>query len=187
MFRKKISPFGLFLLLVLVAVACKEKPKESVSTAIMALQDSTDAQGIQRMQSSKTEIEIEFRGKNYHSYVFRSPEEKLPHVTNGLGDVYMDNSIVLRLTAEGGKKIFDKTFTKNDFSSFVDSAFLARAVLEGIVYDKTSAGGFVYAASVCYPQTDLYVPLSLTITPQGKLEVRRVENLEENPGDEIKE
>lgn len=149
----------------------------------MALQDSTDAHGIQRMQSSTAEVDIEFRGKSYHSYVFRSPEESLPHVANDLGDIYVDNSIVLRLTDKDGKKVFDKTFTKKDFASVVDSAFLSHSVLEGIVYDKTSGEGFVYAASVCYPHTDLYVPLSLTITPQGKLSMRRVENLEELPED----
>lgn len=94
-----------------------------------------------------------------------------------------DNKIVLRLT-RGSEKVFDKTFTKNDFSSVVDAKFLSHSVLEGIVYDKTTPQGIVYAASVCYPQTDLYMPLSITITADGKMSIQRVDMLEEEYNDE---
>ena len=136
------------------------------------------ARGIQRMQTSKSEIDIKFKGKDYRSFVSRTPDESLPHVTNEMGDTYMDNKIVLRLT-RGGESVFNKTFTKNDFSSVVDADFLAKSVLEGIVYDKTTPQGIVYAASVCYPQTDLYVPLSITITADGKMSIQKVDMLED--------
>ena len=77
------------------------------------------------------------------------------------------------------RQVFNKTFTKNDFSSVVDADFLAKSVLEGIVYDKTTPQGTVYAASVCYPQTDLYVPLSITITADGKMSIQKVDMLED--------
>lgn len=115
--------------------------------------------------------------------VSRTPDESLPHVTNEMGDTYLDNKIVLRLTC-GNEKVFDKTFTKNDFSSVVDAGFLSKSVLEGIVYDKTTPQGIVYAASVCYPQTDLYMPLSITITADGKMSIQKVDMLEDEYGDE---
>ena len=130
------------------------------------------------MQTSKSEIDIKFKGKDYRSFVSRTPDESLPHVTNEMGDTYMDNKIVLRLT-RGGESVFNKTFTKNDFSSVGDADFLAKSVLEGIVYDKTTPQGIVYAASVCYPQTDLYVPLSITITADGKMSIQKVDMLED--------
>ena len=52
-------------------------------------------------------------------------------------------------------------------------------ILEGLVYDKTTPKGIVYAASICYPQTDLYIPLSLTITPDGKITMMKEELLED--------
>ena len=55
---------------------------------------------------------------------------------------------------------------------------------EGLVYDKTTSQGIVYAASVCYPQTDLYMPLSITITADGKMSIRKVDMLDENLNDE---
>ena len=161
----------LLLPLVVAVTACGGKVN-SKKESVLATQDSVDARGIQRMQTSKSEIDIKFKGKDYRSFVSRTPDESLPHVTNEMGDTYMDNKIVLRLT-RGGESVFNKTFTKNDFSSVVDADFLAKSVLEGIVYDKTTPQGIVYAASVCYPQTDLYVPLSITITAAGKMSMKK--------------
>ena len=157
----------LLLPLVVAVTACGGKVN-SKKESVLATQDSVDARGIQRMQTSKSEIDIKFKGKDYRSFVSRTPDESLPHVTNEMGDTYMDNKIVLRLT-RGGESVFNKTFTKNDFSSVVDADFLAKSVLEGIVY----------AASVCYPQTDLYVPLSITITADGKMSIQKVDMLED--------
>ena len=167
----------LLLPLVVAVTACGGKVN-SKKESVLATQDSVDARGIQRMQTSKSEIDIKFKGKDYRSFVSRTTYESLPHVTNEMGDTYMDNKIVLRLT-RGGESVFNKTFTKNDFSSVVDADFLAKSVLEGIVYDKTTPQGIVYAASVCYPQTDLYVPLSITITADGKMSIQKVDMLED--------
>ncbi|WP_294629297.1 DUF4738 domain-containing protein [uncultured Bacteroides sp.] len=169
----------LFLLsLAVVAAACGGKRGRAKGESILATMDSVDANGLQRMQISKSETDIKFKGKDYRSFVLRTPDETLPHVTNEMGDTYLDNKIVLRLT-RGNEKVFDKTFTKNDFSSVVDAKFLSHSVLEGIVYDKTTSQGIVYAGSVCYPQTDLYVPLSITITADGKMTIQKVDMLEE--------
>lgn len=75
--------------------------------------------------------------------------------------------------------MLNKTFTKADFASVVELDFLKKSILEGLVFDKTTSHGIVYAASVCYPQTDLYVPLSIIVTPDGKMSIERVESLEE--------
>ena len=69
------------------------------------------------------------------------------------------------------------------FRSVVDAKFLSNSILEGIVYDKTTSQGIVYAASVCYPQTDLYMPLSITITSDGKMNIKKVDMLEEEYDD----
>ncbi|MDD3037420.1 DUF4738 domain-containing protein [Bacteroides sp.] len=161
-----------------VLAACGGKSGNADGNSNMALQDSVDAHGIQRMQDSKAEVDIKFKGKDYHSYVSRTPDENLPHVANEMGDIYMDNKIVVRLT-QGDASVFNKTFTKNDFSDVVDASFLSKSILEGVVYDKTTAQGIVYAASVCYPQTDLYIPLSITITSDGKMNIEKVDMLEE--------
>lgn len=171
----------IYLLLLPLAVAvaaCGGKKGSSERESVLATMDSIDSHGLQRMQTSKSEMDLKFKGKDYHSLVSRTPDESLPHVSNEMGDTYVDNKIVLRLT-RGSETVLNKTFTKNDFSSVVDADFLSKSVLEGIVYDKTTAQGIVYAASVCYPQTDLYVPLSITVGADGKMTIKKVDVLEE--------
>lgn len=171
----------IYLLLLPLAVAvtaCSGKKGSSEHESVLATMDSIDSHGLQRMQTSKSEMDLKFKGKDYHSLVSRTPDESLPHVSNEMGDTYVDNKIVLRLT-RGSETVLNKTFTKNDFSSVVDADFLSKSVLEGIVYDKTTAQGIVYAASVCYPQTDLYVPLSITVGTDGKMTIKKVDVLEE--------
>ena len=105
---------------------------------------------------------------------------------HGLQRMHVDNKIVLRIT-RGSENVLNKTFTKNDFSSVVDAKFLSKSILEGIVYDKTTPEGIVYAASVCYPQTDLYVPLSITVTADGKMSIKKVDMLEDDYTEETPE
>ena len=163
----------IYLLLLPVALAvaaCGGKNGSANKESVLARQDSVDAHGLQRMQSSKAETDIKFKGRDYHSLVSRTPDESLPHVSNEMGDTYGDNKIVLRIT-RGSENVHNKTFTKNDFSSVV------AATPEGIVY----------AASVCYPQTDLYVPLSITVTADGKMSIKKVDMLEDDYTDETPE
>ena len=105
-------------------------------------------------------------------------KRQLPVVINEQGEKFVDNRITLRITS-GGKSIVEKVFTKESFASLVDARFLKHSILEGLVYDKTTPQGIVYAASICYPQTDLYIPLSLTVTPDGKISMAKEELLEE--------
>ena len=176
----------LLLPLALAVAACGGKNGSSNKESVLARQDSVDALGLQRMQRSKAVTDSKFKGRDYHSLVSRTPDESLPHVSNEMGDTYVDNKIVLRIT-RGSENVLNKTFTKNDFSSVVDAKFLSKSILEGIVYDKTTPEGIVYAASVCYPQTDLYVPLSITVTADGKMSIKKVDMLEDDYTEETPE
>ncbi|MDR0893412.1 MAG: DUF4738 domain-containing protein, partial [Mediterranea sp.] len=118
--------------------ACGGKKGSTPQEApVMATMDSTDAHGLRRLQDSKAETTLQFKGKEYHSKVVRTADESLPHVASEMGDTYLDNRITLRLTC-GGKTVVDKAFTKQDFAAAVaDADFLSKAILEGLVYDKT--------------------------------------------------
>lgn len=170
--------FLLFLPAVLTIVSCSGKGENKKDDSMVIMQVSTDAHGLQRMQVSKSETDIKYKGKEYHSYISRTPNDSLLHVTSEMGDVYVDNQIVLRLM-RGNERVFSKTFTKNSFASVVEADFLKKSVLEGVVYNKTVPEGIMFAASVCYPQTDLYMPISILITPDGKMTMRKDELLED--------
>ena len=168
----------------IVVTACGGN-KKAEEKSLLIMQDSVDARGLQRMQVSKADVDIKFKGKDYHSFISRTPDEDLPLVKDDRGNQFVDNKIQLRLT-RGNEQIFNMTFTKRNFASIVGEDFLAKSILEGMVYNKTTPQGIVYAASVCYPQTDLYVPISITITADGKMTMAREELLEEIYDEEFK-
>lgn len=164
--------------MVLLCAACSSQKKNDKDDMKVLMQDSTEVSGPQRMQVSDAKETISFKGKEYHSSVVRRPDENLPVVVNEQGEKFVDNRITLRIAC-GNKQVVDKVFTKESFASLVDARFLKHAILEGLVFDKTSPGGLIYAASICYPQTDLYVPLRLTISTDGKISMTRDELLED--------
>lgn len=158
--------------------ACSSQKKEDGADIQVLMKDSVDTSGLQRMQMSDIKTTFTYKGKDYQSNVVRRPDDSLPVVINEQGEKFVDNRITLRITA-GGKSVVEKVFTKESFASLVDARFLKHSILEGLVYDKTTPQGIVYAASICYPQTDLYIPLSLTVTPDGKISMAKEELLEE--------
>lgn len=179
---------NLFYMLACVSViflsACSSQNKKEKDDAQALMQDSAKAAGPQRMQASDVKATFKYQGKEYQSSVMRQPDESLPIVKNGQGEKFVDNRITLRLTC-GGKQIVDKVFTKESFASLVDAKFMQYAILEGLVYDQTTPQGIIYAASVCYPQSDLYVPIRLTITSDGKISMAKEELMEDYQPDSI--
>ena len=174
--KKLIYLLGLAMLM--AVAACSGSAEKKKSDIRVLMQDSTDAHGVQRMTARKSEVDIKYKGKEYHSFISRTPNDSLPRVVSQMGNTYVDNQIVLRLT-RGNERVFSRTFTKKQFESLIGDDFMAKSILEGIVYDKTTPEGIVYAASICYPQTDLYVPISITISPDGKISMKKEELLEE--------
>ncbi len=173
--KKLVYLFTSLFLLFITACSGNKRVEEK---SLLLMQDSVDARGLQRMQVSKSDVDIKFKGKDYHSFISRTPDEDLPLVRDDRGNRFVDNKILLRLT-HGNEQVFNMTFTKRNFASIVGEDFLSKSILEGMVYNKTTPQGIVFAASVCYPQTDLYVPISITITADGKMTMVREELLED--------
>ena len=175
--------YWLLLPLAVAVSACGGKKGSSDNTSTLAMIDSVDAHGLQRMQTSKSETDFKFKGKDYHSLVSRTPDENLPHVTNELGDTYVDNKIVLHLT-RGNETVLNKTFTKNDFSSVVDANSYLSLYWKVLYMTRLLRRELCMQRVFCYPQTDLYMPLSITITADGKMSIQKVDMLEEDYDDE---
>ena len=149
--------------------------------------ESVSSTGVQRMQVSHAEQDVKLKGKNYHLSIHRAPADSLPHVKNDMGDIYADNTITLRITRDKGEKVISKTFTKQNFSSVVAGNLLPQCILEGMVFDKTTSQGIVLAASISVPQTDLYVPVSITVSPDGKMTIVKEEEIEDTYTDTVGE
>ncbi len=175
---KKTNRVLLGCTLLMTVAACSPKEKKSAQVLTDVPTETAVAKGPERMQVSDIKATFTYRGKEYNSTVVRRPDATLPQVKDEEGNAYVDNRISLRLVC-GSKVVVDKSFTKEDFATQVDAQFLKHALLEGLVYDKTTDRGIVYAASVAYPQSDLYIPLRLTVSPNGAISIEKDELMEE--------
>lgn len=158
--------------------ACSSQDKNKKEDLQTLQQDSTEVSAPQRMQVSDIKTAFTYKGKEYQSSVLRIPDETLPIVKNEQGEKFVDNRITLRISCEG-KQLVDKVFTKESFASLIDAEFMKNSILEGLVYDKTAPEGMIYAASICYPQSDLYVPIRLVVTTDGKISMTKEELMED--------
>ena len=132
---------------------------------------------VQRMKDYHYSAEVTVEGTKYAYDIVRETNDTLPLVTGDDNEQFADNYIRLRVN-RGNQEIFHKVFTKNNFRDYVDRKFLNRAILEGMAFDKCTPEGLRFAVSVCYPGSDIYIPLSVTISPGGSYTIAKDEVLD---------
>ena len=69
----------------IVITACGGN-KKAEEKSLLIMQDSVDARGLQRMQVSKADVDIKFKGKDYHSFISRTPDEDCLLYTSDAAD-----------------------------------------------------------------------------------------------------
>jgi hypothetical protein len=166
----KIFRPALFLVIAALATSCGHKEtKPTTSPEQMAAQKGDS---IQRMQSSHSTGTASWHGAKFSYDIKRSPNDSLPTVTDENGTRFADNSIDLVVT-KNGSAFFSKTFSKRTFDAFLDKDFREKGILEGIVFDKAAPDGLHFAASVSFPQSDMYIPLVICIGSNGHMSITK--------------
>lgn len=176
---KQLSDWMLGLCIVLFLGSCGSSKQEQAAEDEVYV-ESEEPDGPIKMQASEEVEKISWKDKQYTAKIVRRPSEQLPLVKNAEGDTFIDNTISLKVSC-GSKVLLDRMFTKKDFSEQVNAQLLEHSILEGLVFDKTTPQGLQFAASVAYPQTDLYQPVRILVSAIGTLTISREEELEENP------
>jgi hypothetical protein len=79
-----------------------------------------------------------------------------------------------------GSVAISKTFTKANFDAYIDARYRKEGILEGLVFDDVDEQDLEFAASVCLPQTDEYIPLEVTINNYGNVKIERDSQMDTN-------
>ena len=171
------------LLLTAVLAGCNEQKKDTKEEEkrIFQIESVDEKSGLQRMQVSRVNQEIACKGKKYQLSVERSPADDLPKVKSDMG-LFADNRISVKISRSDGSVLFSKIFLKSDFTAYLPEAYLKHSVLEGIVFDDVTTSEkneITLAGSVSYPMTDLYIPFKIVIDQNGKMNIRRDEDMGE--------
>ena len=162
-------------------VACQGNTSQGHSGATHDGVEQEDAQASLEpivMQVSEVSQPVTLGKKEYQSSVVRRPDADLPMVSNQQGQKFVDNRITLLVT-EGTRQVVRKEFTKADFLNYLDAGFQKNAILEGLVFDKSTPQGLLYAASVAYPESDLYVPFQITVNANGGINIVKSDEMDE--------
>lgn len=174
-----------WVLLVLTGIAfltgCNHKKK---------LQDVTDSgmrsayqltedhkSGVIRMDSSERKGTVNLNGTNFEYVITRVPDDALPKASDDDGNLYVDNRIILNINT-GNRQFFSRTFLKSDFSGMIDSSFVKKGILEGLVFDKVKNGNLNFSVSISYPQTDMYESLMIEVTSTGGMSIKKDESMD---------
>lgn len=158
------------VLMGLLTVNCGQKKKND--DIIVKKVETPKPQDPISMQDYTDTKDIVWLGKDYQVEVRREPDNTLPMVKDEDGQEFVDNHIVLRVIRSDGSEFVNRTFTKAAFESHLDEDYRNTGILEGLVFDKVDGSQLIFAASVCHPQTDEYVPFVVTLSKMGDLGIR---------------
>ena len=163
------------VLLGIAVVACKEKKPSTDIITTLPKPEANAPKPVQEIGDYNQEMTAEWGGSNYTIGMQRVADKSLPVVDDGQGNRYYDNQIRLRIVRSDGSEFFARTFTKADFSAYVDAAFSKRSALLGIVFDKVDDGVLCFAASVGSPDkaSDEYVPFVMKISRSGSVSISK--------------
>ena len=86
------------------------------------------------------------------------------------GNKYYDNKVHLLITRADGSTFVDKTYTRADFSKYVDAGVAKKWGLTGFNFDNVADGKLTFAIAIGSPDEmadNEFVPLTLLIDSQG--------------------
>ncbi len=166
---------GIFM----ISCSNKDKPPAVNQDTILAF-DETINKGVIEMDQFHINDSTTYKGHVYIYDITRMPDSTLATVTEQeTQNLYRDNHVELKILKDGASFV-EKTFTKKDFLSYIDEGFKKNGILEGFVFNENSDNGLCFSTSVSYPQSDMYITLSVTIAPNGTISIVRDNIIEED-------
>ena len=160
----------------LITTSCGKKKQHD--DIIVQETETPQPQAPIRMQDYKDVKDIQWLGKQYQIEVTRTADDSLKMVKDETGQQFVDNRITLRVIRSDGSIFCTKTFTKSAFDGCLDDDYRKTGILEGFVFDKAEGNQLYFAASVCHPQTDEYIPMVVTVSNFAEVGIAKDQQME---------
>ena len=177
---KRLAKIVFFSMLAMLVASCGEKKKHDDIIAPKAEKPKLLAPV--RMQDYNQTTDVKWLNRNYQVIVSRTPDDSLRMVKDETGQKYVDNRISLSIVRADGSVFFSKSFTKAAFDGFLNDDYRKTGILEGFVFDKVEGNNLYFAASVCHPQTDEYIPMVVTVSNLGDVNIKLDNQMDTNGG-----
>ena len=160
----------------LITTSCGKKKQHD--DIIVQETEAPQPQAPIRMQDYKDVKDVQWLGKQYQIEVSRTACDSLAMVKDESGQQFVDNRIVLKVIRQDGSVFCTKTFTKSAFSACLNDDYRKTGILEGFVFDKAEGNHLFFAASVCHPQTDEYIPMVVTLSNFAEVGISKDQQME---------
>jgi len=182
--RKRVKT-AIFLALATMSIATTGCSEKKQSNDIIAPKEAKKAPRkpiyMQEYEQSKS---VSLGGSSVNITIVRQPDDSLAMVKDETGQKFVDNRITLTVTNSSGSTVVKKVFTKGTFNSYLDDDYRSTGILEGLVFDRTEGSSIRLAASVSHPQTDEYIPLVVTVSRNGSIDITRDTKLDTSAEEE---
>ena len=174
--NKNTTIMALACLLTLAGCKEKKQTQDIIAPRIEVAKPS----GPIRMQPYNDQRDVKWLGKTYKVEINRTPSDSLPMVKDETGQKFVDNRLSLVVRRSDGSVAIQKSFTKATFEGYIDAGYRKAGILEGLVFDEVDDQQLKFAASVCLPQTDEYIPLNVQIDNFGNVRIARDSQMDTN-------
>lgn len=163
---------------VVMTVSCDEKKETANIIAHKPVVKKAVAP--QAMQSYDHSEDVSWIGRNYKIKIKRTSDKSLPMIVDGSGNKYYDNKISVEILREDGSGFFSRIFTKNDFSKYLDEAYMKKSALLGFVLEKAEGDNLYFSASIGSPDvlSDEYVPMRVVVSRVGGVSIEKSQRLD---------
>ena len=171
---RKIITLMAALLAIAVTTSCNKK-EEKAKRVIVAKPEPPKPVGTQRQDEMNLSETVSWRGNQYTINIERHPDTALPIVDDGTGEKFYDNRIDVAINRQDGSTFYKRTFTKDDFTPYLDASSVKRCALVAITaLHKTDNQAISLIACVGSPDTssDDYQVLEIRITPDGNSTIK---------------
>ena len=181
---KRIIPMLFAAALATVCVSCGEKKKSDV--IIAPKPQAPKPKQTQKMSAYEQSRNVEWIGASYKVVMKREPDTELSFACGDDNTKYYDNKITVRILRKDGTEFFNRTFTKADFTEYLDENTKKNGALLGLVFVSADSNALTFAGSVGSPDitSDEYVPLVVKISRFGTVSVSKDSQLDTGAEDE---
>ena len=159
------------------------KQKKQTEDIIVHKTEAPKPQAPIRMQEYNQVKDIQWLDREYQVNIRRVADDSLQMVKDETGQKFIDNRIRLQVIRQDGSVFFSRTFTKGSFDNYLDNDYRTTGILEGLVFDRVEGNNLIFAGSVSHPQTDEYIPLVITLSNFGDVNISRDTQMDTNGGD----
>lgn len=168
-----ILVFGIMML-----GACKEKKKtdDIITTKYVPKKPEPPI----AMPEDKQQLTVNWGGSQYAVSVVRTPADSSSMVSDENNQKYFDNVVKVSVNRQDGSSLFNRTFTKGSFLSYIDDSFKKNGILASIRYDEVDDGKLEFSVVIALPDAvdDVFIPLEMTVDKQGVINIRQDNDME---------